>query len=118
MASYTNKEKLNRIFNSFINKLGFAFFDEIARRALFNNAFDGALTLLGILMGNAVLGNVNPQTIISSGLGACLNCKVCHIKGQTRTGTGRHCDSVIGRRYGKQNLFVARDFDRLASVNN
>jgi predicted membrane protein (TIGR00267 family) len=47
-------------------------FDEIARRAFVNNAFDGALTLLGILMGNAVLGEISPRTIISTGFGACL----------------------------------------------
>lgn len=47
-------------------------FDEIARRAFVNNAFDGALTLLGILMGNMVLGEISPRTIISTGFGACL----------------------------------------------
>jgi predicted membrane protein (TIGR00267 family) len=47
-------------------------FDEIARRALVNNAFDGALTILGILMGNIILNDVNPTAIISTGYGAVL----------------------------------------------
>jgi predicted membrane protein (TIGR00267 family) len=53
-------------------RMNFTVFDEIARRAFVNNAFDGALTLLGILMGNTVLGDINPRTIISTGFGACL----------------------------------------------
>jgi len=64
--------KLYRILNNFVKNNGNDFFDEIARRAFVNNAFDGALTLLGILMGNVVLGEVHPPTIISTGLGVCL----------------------------------------------
>ena len=64
--------KLYSVLNSIIENNGDTFFDEIARRAFVNNAFDGALTLLGILMGNVVLGELHPQTIISTGLGVCL----------------------------------------------
>ncbi len=64
--------KLHRILSSFVENNGDTLFDEIARRAFVNNAFDGALTLLGILMGNVVLGEINPPTIISTGLGVCL----------------------------------------------
>jgi predicted membrane protein (TIGR00267 family) len=46
--------------------------DDIARRAFVNNAFDGALTIFGILMGYVVLGQVDPKAIISAGLGASL----------------------------------------------
>ena len=65
-------DKLCSILNNFVEKNGDAFFDEIVRRAFVNNAFDGALTLLGILMGNIVLGEIHPPTIISTGLGVCL----------------------------------------------
>ncbi len=64
--------KLSSILNSIIKNNGDIFFDEIARRAFVNNAFDGALTLLGILMGNLVLGELHPPTVISTGLGVCL----------------------------------------------
>jgi predicted membrane protein (TIGR00267 family) len=69
------KEYFNRlrlVFNSFRTEDSPVFFDDIARRAFVNNAFDGALTLLGILMGNVIIGNVQPQTVISTGLSACL----------------------------------------------
>jgi predicted membrane protein (TIGR00267 family) len=47
-------------------------YDEYARRAFANNAFDGALTFLGILMGNLVLTEFHPSTIIKIGLSTCL----------------------------------------------
>jgi predicted membrane protein (TIGR00267 family) len=46
--------------------------DEYARRAFANNAFDGALTFLGILMGNLVLDEFHPVTVIYIGLSTCL----------------------------------------------
>ena len=64
--------KFSRILYDVLKNNGNTYFDEIARRAFINNAFDGALTLLGILMGNLVLGEIYPPTIISTGLGACL----------------------------------------------
>lgn len=67
---YFNRFRL--VFNRFSTEDSPVFFDEIARRAFVNNAFDGALTLLGILMGNVILGEVQPQTVISTGLSACL----------------------------------------------
>jgi predicted membrane protein (TIGR00267 family) len=56
---------LNRILNDVL-------YDEYARRAFANNAFDGALTFLGILMGNLVLTEFHPLTIIKIGLSTCL----------------------------------------------
>ncbi len=64
--------KLRLVFNRFSTEDSPVFFDDIARRAFVNNAFDGALTLLGILMGNVILGEIRPQTVISTGLSACL----------------------------------------------
>jgi len=46
--------------------------DEHARRAFANNAFDGVLTFLGILMGNLVLNEVVPSVVIQIGLSTCL----------------------------------------------
>jgi len=56
---------LDRILNDVL-------YDEHARRAFANNAFDGALTFLGILMGNLVLIEFHPSTIIKIGLSTCL----------------------------------------------
>jgi predicted membrane protein (TIGR00267 family) len=47
-------------------------YDEHGRRAFANNAFDGVLTFLGILMGNLVLTEFHPLTIIKIGLSTCL----------------------------------------------
>ena len=43
---------------------------EIARRYFIMNAFDGAVTMLGILIGAYVGGAVSPRIILSAGLGA------------------------------------------------
>ena len=67
---YFNRFRL--VFARFSAEDSPVFFDDIARRAFVNNAFDGALTLLGILMGNVILGEVQPQTVISTGLSTCL----------------------------------------------
>ena len=56
---------LDRILND-------VWYDEHARRAFANNAFDGVLTFLGILMGNLVLIEFHPLTIIKIGLSTCL----------------------------------------------
>lgn len=56
---------LNQILNDVL-------YDEHARRAFANNAFDGVLTFLGILMGNLVLTEFHPSAIIKIGLSTCL----------------------------------------------
>ncbi len=58
-----------RYLNQIINDV---LYDEYARRAFANNAFDGALTFLGILMGNLVLGEFHPLTVIKIGLSTSL----------------------------------------------
>lgn len=76
MSRYQNIKlkisKLRDALNIFKQDNGASLFDEITRRAFVNNAFDGALTLLGILMGNIIIGEVSPRAIVSTGLGACL----------------------------------------------
>jgi predicted membrane protein (TIGR00267 family) len=65
-------QKLHQTLENFIQRNGDFVSDEITRRAFVNNAFDGALTILGILMGNIILGAVDPRIVISTGLSACL----------------------------------------------
>lgn len=45
---------------------------KIARRYFVMNAFDGALTIFGIIMGSYFSGLKNPTLIIGAGIGACL----------------------------------------------
>ncbi len=46
--------------------------DEIARRYFVMNAFDGALTMLGILVGAYLSGSEDTRIIISAGIGASI----------------------------------------------
>jgi predicted membrane protein (TIGR00267 family) len=42
--------------------------DEIGRRALANNAFDGILTMIGVLMGSFFSGIQEPRIVLSTGM--------------------------------------------------
>lgn len=56
-------------------------FSQIARRALANNAFDGVLTMIGVLMGN-YLGQVrNPSTVIQIGIATSVSIGVSGLWG-------------------------------------
>ena len=46
--------------------------DEIGRRYLAMNAFDGILTIVGVLMGSYIGGIRQPRVVISTGLATCL----------------------------------------------
>jgi len=46
--------------------------DEIGRRYLAMNAFDGILTMIGVLMGSYVAGIREPRIVISTGIATCL----------------------------------------------
>jgi predicted membrane protein (TIGR00267 family) len=46
--------------------------DEIARRYFVLNAFDGALTILGVVVGFAISHGENPRLVLSAGAGAGL----------------------------------------------
>ncbi len=52
-------------FNDFDSLVGIS---EIARRYFAMNAFDGALTIIGVVMGNLVAGVGNTRIVISTGL--------------------------------------------------
>ena len=45
---------------------------EIARRYFAMNAFDGVLTIIGVLMGNMVAGVENPRIVASTGMATCV----------------------------------------------
>ena len=45
---------------------------EIARRYFAMNAFDGVLTIIGVLMGNYTAGVENPQIVVTTGLATCV----------------------------------------------
>jgi len=65
-------DKLRQVLRAYWKSIRAVFYDEIARRAFINNAFDGALTLLGILMGNLILDDLDPKIVISTGFSTCL----------------------------------------------
>jgi predicted membrane protein (TIGR00267 family) len=44
---------------------------EIGRRYFAMNAFDGVLTIIGVLMGNLTAGVEKPQIVVSTGLATC-----------------------------------------------
>ncbi len=46
--------------------------DEIGRRVIANNGFDGVLTMMGVLMGSWVAGVRDPRIVISTGLATCM----------------------------------------------
>jgi predicted membrane protein (TIGR00267 family) len=45
---------------------------EIARRYFAMNAFDGVLTIIGVLMGNLTAGVDEPRIVVSTGLATCV----------------------------------------------
>jgi predicted membrane protein (TIGR00267 family) len=46
--------------------------DEIGRRVIANNGFDGVLTMIGVLMGSWVAGVRDPRIVLSTGLATCM----------------------------------------------
>ena len=45
---------------------------QIARRAFANNSFDGVLTMIGVVMGNFVVGVEDPKVVLVTGLSTAL----------------------------------------------
>jgi predicted membrane protein (TIGR00267 family) len=46
--------------------------DEIGRRVIANNGFDGVMTMIGVLMGSWVAGVQDPRIVVSTGLATCV----------------------------------------------
>ena len=60
---------------------------EIARRYFAMNAFDGVLTIIGVLMGNYTAGVRTPSVVISTGLTTCVAMGVSGLWGAYLTET-------------------------------
>ena len=56
-------------------------FSKIARRALANNAFDGVLTMIGVLMGNYLGGVYSAATVIRIGIATSISIGVSGLWG-------------------------------------
>jgi len=64
--------KVRRVFAKASQYNGIANIGEIARRYFAMNAFDGVLTIIGMLMGNLAAGVDNPNIVITTGLSTCV----------------------------------------------
>jgi predicted membrane protein (TIGR00267 family) len=60
---------------------------EIGRRYFAMNAFDGVLTIIGVLMGNLTAGVEKPQIVVSTGLATCVAMGVSGLWGAYLTET-------------------------------
>jgi hypothetical protein len=61
---------------------------EIGRRYFAMNAFDGVLTIIGVLMGNLMAGVDQPRIVVSTGMATCVAMGVSGLWGaykRTRT---------------------------------
>ena len=66
--------------------------DEIGRRYLAMNAFDGVLTMIGVVMGSYLAGVVEPRIVVSTGLATCMAMGVSGFWGayQTESAERKH----------------------------
>jgi predicted membrane protein (TIGR00267 family) len=63
---------LRRMLRQFQEYSRIAGIGEIARRYFAMNAFDGVLTIIGVLMGNYTAGVQSPAVVVSTGLATCV----------------------------------------------
>jgi len=77
---------------------------EIARRYFAMNAFDGVLTIIGVLMGNYIAQVKNPQIVVSTGLATCIAMGVSGLWGAYLTETAER-----QRDLDELNRFTLRD---------
>ena len=82
---------------------------EIARRYFAMNAFDGVLTIIGVLMGNFVAGVDNASIVVSTGLATCVAMGISGLWGAYLTeGAERQRDLVELSRYTLSDLSNTR----------
>ncbi|MHA1506168.1 MAG: VIT1/CCC1 transporter family protein [Candidatus Asgardarchaeia archaeon] len=62
-----SEEERSESFNYYVKISGVG---EIARRYFIMNAFDGAVTILGVLIGAFIGGGLDPKLILTAGIGA------------------------------------------------
>ena len=72
---------------------------EIARRYFAMNAFDGILTIIGVLMGNLSAGVDNPNVVITTGLSTCIAMGISGLWGSylTESAERKHNLEELGR---------------------
>jgi len=72
---------------------------EIARRYFAMNAFDGILTIIGVLMGNMSAGINNPNVVITTGLSTCIAMGISGLWGSylTESAERKHDLEELGR---------------------
>jgi len=63
---------VRRVLQQFREYSRLAGIGEIARRYFAMNAFDGVLTIIGVLMGNYTAGVQSPAVVVSTGLATCV----------------------------------------------
>ena len=95
---------------------------EIARRYFVMNAFDGAMTMIGVVMGLYLGGGAEPRTVISSGVGTSLAMGLSGASGaylSEKAESARHIKeleealfidlegSVLDRRSSQATLYLA-----------
>ena len=68
---------------------------EIARRYFAMNAFDGVLTIIGVLMGNLTAGVDNPKIVVSTGLATSVAMGVSGLWGAYLTETAERKRGLI-----------------------
>jgi predicted membrane protein (TIGR00267 family) len=72
---------------------------EIARRYFAMNAFDGILTIIGVLMGNLTAGVDNPNVVVTTGLSTCIAMGISGLWGSylTESAERKHDLEELGR---------------------
>ncbi|HUW08746.1 MAG TPA: VIT1/CCC1 transporter family protein [Anaerolineae bacterium] len=78
---------LRRVLDQLREYSSIAGIGEIARRYFAMNAFDGVLTIIGVLMGNYLAGVQAPAVVVSTGLSTCVAMGVSGLWGAYLTET-------------------------------
>lgn len=84
-----------RRFREYLRIAGVA---SISRRYFVINSFDGAMTMLGIVLGASAAGPVNPKFVIGAGLGASFAMGVSGLSGAYLTERAEHRKRLRGLR--------------------
>jgi len=89
---------------------------EIGRRYFVINSFDGALTILGVLLGSYFAGLTNPSLIVTVGIGASVAIGVSGLWGAFLTEKAerereiKELEKVLHRKLEKTDIKKAHDF--------
>lgn len=87
--------RLRRMLERILEYDSLANIGEIARRYFAMNAFDGVLTIIGVLMGNLTAGVDNPKIVVSTGLATSVAMGVSGLWGAYLTETAERKRGLI-----------------------